>query len=170
VQANAMSDEWLTYEEAAVRLGVTPRAARMRAFRGRWAKTKGNDGRALVRFPDERPARPQGTRATTLHAHDSGLVSALRAANTALEAHVATLKADIERLEAQLRIEADRLTAAEAQAEKRASELSSDLAAERAKTEKAIEAFSALADRLDAFAAANQRQSLLKRLRQRLVG
>ena len=49
VQVTAMSDEWLTYEEVAERLAVTPRAARARAFRGRWAKTMGNDGRARVR-------------------------------------------------------------------------------------------------------------------------
>jgi hypothetical protein len=55
-------------------------------------------------------------------------------------------------------------------AEVRSTELSADLAAERANTAKAIEAFSALADQLDALAAANQRQPFLKRLRQRLVG
>jgi hypothetical protein len=67
--------------------------------------------------------------------------------------------------------------AAEARAERQAAdftardaERSADLTAERAKTEKAIEAFSALADRLDALAAANQRQPFLKRLKQRLVG
>jgi hypothetical protein len=79
-----MSDDWLTYEEAAVQLGVTPRAARMRAFRGRWAKTKGNDGRARVRLPDERPERPQRTRDAAVHANDPALVHAL-------EAHVQTL-------------------------------------------------------------------------------
>jgi hypothetical protein len=78
---------------------------------------------------------------------------------TAVEAHNATLKADVERLEAQLRVEADRLSAAEARAEKQTAELleqnaqhAADLAAERARTEKAIEVFSVLAKRLDALA------------------
>ena len=54
---------------------------------------------------------------------------------TALEAHVETLKRQ--------------LTAAEA----RLAQHVADLTAEKARTEKAIEAFSALADRLDALAA-----------------
>jgi hypothetical protein len=60
---------WLTYEEVAVRLGVTPRAARARAFRARWPKLKGNDGRARVRLPDE-PCAP--ARNTTVRPTDSG--------------------------------------------------------------------------------------------------
>jgi hypothetical protein len=80
-------------------------------------------------------------------------------------------------MEAQLRIEADRLAAAEARIERQASDFAARdaeraayLAAEQAKTAKAIEAFSVLADRLDALANANQRQPFLKRLKQRLVG
>jgi hypothetical protein len=44
-----MDDGRLTYEEVAVRLGVTPRAARARAFRGRWSKMQGNDAMASSR-------------------------------------------------------------------------------------------------------------------------
>ncbi len=44
-----------------------------------------------------------------------------------------------------------------ARAEKQAAELGADLAAERAKTEKAIAAFAALAERLDALAAERAR-------------
>ena len=142
-----MDDGWLTYEEAAVRLGVTPRAARARAFRGRWSKMQGNDGRARVRLPDERPAH---ARNTTVHPTGQALVHAL-------ESHIKTLQGEAEALKARLRIEADRLAAAEARAEKQAAELGADLAAERAKTEKAIAAFRALADRLDALAAERAR-------------
>jgi hypothetical protein len=70
-----------------------------------------------------------------------------------------------------------RAEAAEARAEKQAAdftardaERSADLAAERARADKAIGAFATLADRLEALAAANQRQPFLKRLKQRLVG
>src|SRR5215472_11364480 len=52
-------------------LGVTPRAVRMRAFRGRWTKTYGTTAVHACAFPDERPAGPQRTRDTTVHSHDS---------------------------------------------------------------------------------------------------
>ena len=61
----------------------------------------------------------------------------------ALEAHVETLKAQ--------------LAAAEARIDKQAAESAAELAAERARSEKAIEAFAALAERLDALAAARSR-------------
>ena len=48
--------------------------------------------------------------------------------------------------------------------------LVAQVGSERANAERAIAAFSGLADRLDALAAANQRQPLLKRLKLRLVG
>ena len=47
----------------------------------------------------------------------------------------------------------EQFAAAGARAERQAAELVADLAAEKAKTEKAIAAFSALAERLDALAA-----------------
>ncbi len=75
----------------------------------------------------------------------------------ALREHNATLKADIERLEAQLRIKADRLAGAEARAEKQAAESAEQLAAERQRADKAIAAFAALAGRLDALAAERTR-------------
>jgi chromosome segregation ATPase len=62
----------------------------------------------------------------------------------ALEAHNATLKADVERLEAQLEKQAADFAARDAER--------LDLTAERAKTEKAIAAFAQLAERLDALA------------------
>jgi hypothetical protein len=47
-----MADDWLTYEQAAERLSVSPEAIRQKAIRGRWQRTKGNDGKARVRLPD----------------------------------------------------------------------------------------------------------------------
>jgi hypothetical protein len=47
-----MSDEWLTYEQVAERMNVSPEAARQKAFRGRWQRSKGNDGKARIRLPD----------------------------------------------------------------------------------------------------------------------
>ncbi len=155
-------DEWLSYAEAAERLNTTVEAVRLRALRGRWQKTIGNDKRPRIRLPEgwsndvqttverrERKPRNDG-RTPVERSVDPALVNAL-------EAHVATLKGENETLKAQLRLEADRLAAAEARAEKQTAELGADLAAEKAKTTKAIEAFSALAERLDAIAAERAR-------------
>jgi hypothetical protein len=38
-----MSDDWLTYSQAAERLNLTVEAVRLRALRGRWQKTIGNE-------------------------------------------------------------------------------------------------------------------------------
>ena len=81
----------MTYGEAAVRLGVTPEAVRRRAFRAKWARQPGNDGRTRVRVPDDAPV----TRSPTALPDTPALV-------LALEAHIATLKTDSERLTAEL--------------------------------------------------------------------
>jgi uncharacterized small protein (DUF1192 family) len=83
--------QWMTYTEAGVRLGINAEAVRRRADRGKWARMPGNDGRTRVRVPDDVRA-PQ---APPVRADASALVSAL-------EAHIATLKTDIERLTAEL--------------------------------------------------------------------
>jgi len=51
-----MDSGWLTYREAAERLGSTAEAVRYRALRGKWPRMRGNDGRARVQVPDERPS------------------------------------------------------------------------------------------------------------------
>jgi len=142
-----MDGEWLCYREAAERLGSTPDAIRYRALRGKWPRRRGNDGRArvqlpenaqAVRTPSEQPVRTPSTRAS-----EGPLIKAL-------EAHVATLK--------------EQLAAAETRLEKQAAELTdrtaqhaAELVAERETTEKAIAAFSSLADRLDAMVAEKRR-------------
>ena len=144
-----MDGQWVTYAEAAVRLGVSIEAVRQRAIRNKWARMVGNDKRARVRLPDE----PYPTQTPVVRASDRALMDALRE-------HNATLKGENETLKAQLRTEADRLAAAEARAEKQAAEsaeLSAQHAAERAKAEKAIAEFAALADRLTTLAAERSR-------------
>jgi hypothetical protein len=51
-QTFAMSDNWLTYAQAPERLNQTVEAVRLRALRGRWQKTIGNDktARATAAF------------------------------------------------------------------------------------------------------------------------
>ena len=89
--AEILDGQWMTYGEAAVRLGVTPEAVRRRAFRSNWARQPGNDGRTRVRVPDDAPV----TRSPTALPDTPALV-------LALEAHIATLKTDSERLTAEL--------------------------------------------------------------------
>jgi len=156
-----MDGQWLTYRELANRLGVGVEAARRRAQRACWSRQHGNDGKTRVHLPDdyEIERRPDGAGAV-LPLHPDGAPDAIspdRETIAALEGHVATLKADVDRLEAQLRIEADRLAATEARAEKQATDFGADLAAERERTDKAIAAFAALADRLDQLGAERAR-------------
>jgi hypothetical protein len=112
---------------------------RQRAIRNKWARLVGNDKRARVRLPDE----PYPTQTPIVRASDEALMDALRE-------HNATLKAEVERLETAL-------AAAEVRAEKQAAESAEQLAAERERADKAIAAFAALADRLDALAAERAR-------------
>jgi hypothetical protein len=109
----------MTYGEAAVRLGVTPEAVRRRAFRSKWARQPGNDGRTRVRVPDDAPV----TRPPTALPDTPALVFAL-------EAHIATLKTDIERLTAELageraarQTDQEQLAAARAAADRATAEL-----------------------------------------------
>jgi hypothetical protein len=179
VQVTAMSDEWLTYEEVAERLAVTPRAARARAFRGRWSKTMGNDGRARVRLPDERPAP---ARNTTVRPTDPALADALRGQLAALESHIKTLQADNDALKQDLAAERQRSDEATAGFETQLTAARTDLSAhvetlkgeldnlkgqlagadarageEAAKTAQAIAAFEQLAQRLESIAAERAR-------------
>lgn len=52
--ADDAGGEWLTYTEAADRLGIKPESVKRRARSRRWAKKTGNDGLARVLVPRER--------------------------------------------------------------------------------------------------------------------
>lgn len=54
---------WLTYDDMAETLGITPDSARRLATRHKWPRRPGNDGRALVAVPEERLDRPHEPRA-----------------------------------------------------------------------------------------------------------
>jgi chromosome segregation ATPase len=129
-----MDGQWVTYAEAAARLGVSIEAVRQRAIRNKWARMLGNDKRARARLPDE----PYSSQAPVIRPSDQALTDALRA-------HVETLKGDIEALRAQLsQRDAQLITAA------------ADLESERARTSAAISAFASLAEKLDALAEARR--------------
>jgi hypothetical protein len=119
-----MDGQWLTYGEAAARLGVSIDAIRRRAARGHWARMAGNDGRARIRLPDDLPIR-------RLDAAQDDTPTLVRV----LEDHVATLKADIARLTAELADERERAGEAEARLREetaRADQAVAELAGEKA--------------------------------------
>lgn len=62
-----MEHIFLTYDEAADRLGIKPDSVRRRARARKWPRRKGNDGKAQVGIPpdvlraDDPPGAPPGT-------------------------------------------------------------------------------------------------------------
>ena len=156
-----MDAEWLTYREAAKRLGSNIEAVRQRAIRSRWPRTMGNDKRARVQIPDGltnpfQEGNDRGSRHASREGNDRAYDWPLeRPIIKALEAHVETLK--------------EQLTAAEARNSQLAAEVIAERAkteAERAKADEALAEFSALADRLAALAEAQRPpwwQRLLRR-------
>jgi hypothetical protein len=152
-----MESEWLTYQQAAERLGCSPEAVRQKAIRGRWQKTIGNDKRPLIRFPDgwtnavrtaverKNSKHERSVRTADERASDAQLVKAL-------EAHVETLKQQLAAAEARIAKQAEDLVAYDAAY---AAGLKAEMAkveAERARADKAIAAFASLADKLNALA------------------
>jgi hypothetical protein len=84
---------WITYREAAAKLGVSAQAVRQKCLRGRWPRMPSNTGQALIQLPDE----PYGVRTPS----EPPLVDALRE-------HIATLKLELEHANAQLAAESAR--------------------------------------------------------------
>jgi hypothetical protein len=113
-----MDGQWLSYAEAAVRLGITPESARRRARRGNWARQPGNDGRTRVLVPALCPPDVPPEVPPDVLPDVPPLVSALND-------HIATLKAENENL----RKHVETLQAALAKAE--AAAVKADAAAER---------------------------------------
>ena len=142
-----MEGDWLTYGEAAERLGSTAEAVRYRAILGQMAEDA-RQRRACARAAPRRTAEPRAHPERTPSARGCGLGGL-----HALQAHNETLKGDIEALRAQLADEKARTAAAET----RLIDAAAVLEAERERTGKAIAAFSALAERLDALAEERRR-------------
>jgi hypothetical protein len=70
--------------QAAEKLGVSRQAVRQKATRGRWPRTRGNDGQARIQVPEQ----PYRSRTVTVPVPDDQLVGSLRK-------HIATLKAEL---------------------------------------------------------------------------
>lgn len=108
-----MGDEpeiWLTYDEAASRLGILPDSVRRRAAARKWARRMGNDGKARVRIPadaiapdirgDVTPARTPDTSEKLNEARVE--LSALRAELSGVRDRLADTQAERDRLYALL--------------------------------------------------------------------
>jgi hypothetical protein len=174
-----MDGDWLSYREAAERLGSTAEAVRYRALRGKWPRRRGNDGKARIQLPEHpNPVRTPSAQPVRTPSEPSANGVLIKA----LGEHVQTLKEQLAAAEARIDKQAEDLVAydaayasgltaerAKVEAERakaerliadfaaRDAQQVADLAAERARTEKAIAAFAALADRLDALAAERAR-------------
>jgi hypothetical protein len=154
---------WLTYQEAGDRLGVSAEAARAKAARKRWRRQIGNDGLARVLLPGDLPVTPRahgpGDRPMTPRSPpgqrpvDAANIKALEARVEALQAELAGARGELGGVREALGEARARADAADT----RAAEISADLAAEKARAGRAIEAFAALADRLDVLAAERAR-------------
>jgi hypothetical protein len=151
----------LTYAELAEVLKITPASANKLARRRRWPRVPGNDGKARVSVPDDALVRrdsppdspqdsPQDVPPPSPPDND---IKALQARVEALQAELAGARGELGGVREALAEARARADAADT----RAAEISADLVAEKARTEKAIQAFADLADRLDAFAAERAR-------------
>lgn len=157
----------LTYAELAKALKIKPESATRLAMRKHWQRTKGNDGKVRVTVPEDVLVRADDHPDSHPDDHPDSHP------DNQHDNPVHALQAQIARLEGELTGARETICEARARAdaaEARIADYAVELAAERTKTSKAIEAFSGLADRLDALAAAHQRQPFLVRLKRRLVG
>jgi hypothetical protein len=154
---------WLTYRELADRLGTTQkaRADGRSAGGGRdSAETTASPASWSQRTP--RAPYAEDGQCADLNAAPARQPDAhAQATIDALHEHVATLKAGIEKLEAQLADQKERTDHALAAADIRASETVAKhetlLAVERARADGAIAAFESLAQRLEAIAEAKRK-------------
>ncbi|RZK44735.1 MAG: hypothetical protein EOO61_02695, partial [Hymenobacter sp.] len=118
-----MADEWLTYQDLAERLGVSPEAARQKAIRGRWPRRTANDGKAQVRVDvqDVKASTPV-RKPKDEHPADADTTPVEQASDAltfaALEAHIETLKGMAAKAEAIATLERQRASNEQARADR----------------------------------------------------
>lgn len=91
-----MPGDWLTYAEAAKRLGIKPESVKKRAIRRGWPRQTGNDGLARIRLPDDLPAP-----------HVSGPISSPAAPDTTGDSEI---REKLAAAETEIRLLRERLT------------------------------------------------------------
>jgi uncharacterized membrane protein YqiK len=139
-----VESDWLTYEQAAERLGTTAEGVRQRAIRKRWPRQIGNDGLARLRPPDgwPNPGRTQAERANKRPVRTQAEPRPDASTTNALLAHIETLK---EQLAAQT-ARSEKLVAELAERDaQHAAKLAAEVAEERAKAQVEIDGLKALA-------------------------
>jgi hypothetical protein len=141
-----MSDEWLTYKEAAAVLGVSAENVRHRAIRGRWPRRVGNDKRAKIQLPDN----PNPVRTVR---EPPSAPPFEQGANTQL---INAMQSHIDLLSQQLQSAQARIGELTADLEGRGAQHLAEITLERGKVERAHTELGALADRLAALVEANQ--------------
>src|SRR4051794_39447740 len=101
-----METRWLSYDEIAAALRITPASARRLVARNKqWPRKAGNDGRARIGIPAERLPPDNPTDAVPDVRHDAShdavpdATHDVRSTIAALEAHVETLKAALAKAE-----------------------------------------------------------------------
>ena len=110
-----MADTWLTYADAAARLGIKADSVKRRARARRWPRRTGNDGLVQIQVPEEalpehRPDNPPDI-PDTIRPNESPL-NALRDRVETAEKQAAAQQARADALSEQvadLRVERDRL-------------------------------------------------------------
>lgn len=100
---------WLTYTEAAERLGSTPEAVRQQSRRGRWAKQRPNKAGqpARIEVPDDLLSAPRPALVQPQPAPDPGIDPELFAA---VKAHIVDLQSQVVGMQAQLLTAGERET------------------------------------------------------------
>jgi hypothetical protein len=97
-----METRWLSYDEIAAALRITPASARRLVARNKqWPRKSGNDGRARIGIPAERLPPDNPTDAVPDVRHDAvpDDIPGVSGTIAALEAHVETLKAALAKAE-----------------------------------------------------------------------
>jgi hypothetical protein len=115
-----MQDRWMTYQEAAAALRMTPESIRARARREHWRKQLGNDGKALILVPVDAEGIPPSdddgdapASRPVKRPEPDPVVTALQARISDMESRAVELAAQVERERSerlQERDRADRLT------------------------------------------------------------
>jgi hypothetical protein len=142
----------LTYAELAEALKITPASANKLARRRRWPRVPGNDGKARVSVPEEALVRRDSPPDVPPVSPPDNLIKSLQARVENLIAELAGARGELGGVREALGEARARADAADT----RAAEIAADLAAEKARAGRAIEAFADLADRLDQLAEARR--------------
>lgn len=119
---------WLTYDEVARDLGITRESARQLAIRKRWARQRGNDGKARIGVPEEEFQARTSDSTSPPPSDDTGHdPSAVRV----LERHISRLEAELQALKEERDALYDEREAERAQFRSEADALRAELEAER---------------------------------------